>query len=269
MVFRNHFLELSYFSRMIRMVLLGSGNVATHFYNALRLSPEVTIIQTYNRKKIKLHSSQSPDEITDQLNHLVEADVYLLAISDEAIERISAQLPFTNKLVLHTSGGIAMKSLAPANRRGVLYPLQSFSKHKEMEYENIPICVEAEYVKDLSILQKIAQEISSEVYEISSEQRTYLHIAAVFVNNFSNHLFTIGKNICDTHHIPFEILSPLIVETAEKAIQLSPEKAQTGPASRGDSKTIIKHLEHLQNESYKKIYTLITNEIQSHYGKKL
>jgi predicted short-subunit dehydrogenase-like oxidoreductase (DUF2520 family) len=164
--------------------------------------------------------------------------------------------------VVHTSGSFAMKDLKNTTSKGVFYMLQTFSKDKEVDFSVVPFCLEAEHTADYLLLEKVARVLGVKVYPINSEQRKALHVAAVFVNNFTNHLYKIGNDICKEHQVPFEILEPLIQETSEKIKTLSPEKAQTGPAIRNDEKTIKNHLELLQKEQ-QEIYKLITQSIKN------
>lgn len=140
--------------------------------------------------------------------------------------------------------------------------LQTFSKEKEVDFSEVPFCIETADEKDRKLLEKAAKSIGKKVYTINSEQRKAIHIAAVFVNNFTNHLYKMGKDLCEEHRIPFEVLHPLIKETASKIEILSPEKAQTGPAIRNDKKTIKKHLD-LLNKAQQKIYKVLTKSIQN------
>ena len=171
-------------------------------------------------------------------------------------------MPFQNRIVVHTSGAASLDVLDTKNRKGVFYPLQTFSKNKEIDFSIIPLCLEAENTFDFRVLETVAKSISNAVFAINSDQRKALHVAAVFVNNFTNHLYHIGKEICGEHQVPFEILRPLIQETAEKINTLDPVDAQTGPAKRNDNNTIAAHLDYLTNENQKNIYKLITQSIQ-------
>jgi predicted short-subunit dehydrogenase-like oxidoreductase (DUF2520 family) len=139
--------------------------------------------------------------------------------------------------------------------------LQTLSKHKEINFKEIPICIEAQNDIDLDFLKIVANSVSDKVFEINSEQRKALHVAAVFVSNFANHLYKIGNDICIKHDVPFEILSPLILETASKIKTLAPIEAQTGPAKRKDTQTINKHLSLLTDENQKEIYKILTKSI--------
>ncbi len=253
----------------MNIVFLGFGNVNSHLFKALHKAKEITVKQVFNRNYIKMISPFENISFTDDLSKIEEADVYIIGIPDDAISAFSESLPFQNRLVVHTSGGVSMDTLAGKNRRGIFYPLQTFSKERSVDFKNIPICIEAENSKDLELLQSLGEKISENVVEISSEKRAKLHLAAVFVNNFTNHLYQIGSEILKKEDLPFDLLKPLISETASKIETLSPEKAQTGPAKRNDIKTIEKHLHLLGDSPYRKFYELFTEELKQNYGKKL
>ncbi|MBS7230546.1 DUF2520 domain-containing protein [Flavobacterium psychroterrae] len=253
---------------MIRITLLGSGNVAQHLIKAFTKSETIEIVQVYSRKKENLASLIDFDKIVNDFEELKEADLYIIAVSDKAIAEVSRQLPFQNRIVVHTSGAASLDVLDVKNRKGVFYPLQTFSKSKEIDFSTVPMCLEAENTFDFKVLETAAKSISNVVHAINSDQRKALHVAAVFVNNFTNHLYQIGHEICEEHQVPFEILKPLIQETAEKINTLDPIYAQTGPAKRNDSTTIDVHLDYLSNENQKNIYKILTQSIQNN-GKKL
>jgi predicted short-subunit dehydrogenase-like oxidoreductase (DUF2520 family) len=253
---------------MIRITLLGSGNVAQHLIKAFTKSETIEIVQVYSRKKENLASLIDFDKIVNDFEELKEADLYIIAVSDKAIAEVSRQLPFQNRIVVHTSGAASLDVLDIKNRKGVFYPLQTFSKSKEIDFSAVPMCLEAENTFDFHVLETAAKSISNVVHAINSDQRKALHVAAVFVNNFTNHLYQIGHEICEEHQVPFEILKPLIQETAEKINTLDPIDAQTGPAKRNDLTTIEAHLDYLSNENQKNIYKIITQSIQNN-GKKL
>lgn len=254
---------------MIKVVLIGGGEVAWNLAQVFLEKPEIELVQVYNRSLNAISFFQNKTSITSNLNALEKnADIYIVAISDNAISEFSQKLNLDNKLVVHTSGGMDMNELNSNSRKGVFYLLQSFSKNKSVNLSKVPICIEAQNKKDLNLLRKLANSISENCYEIDSLQRKKLHVAAVFVNNFVNHMYYIGKEICDENEIPFQILEPLILETVNKLKELSPFEAQTGPARRHDSKTIATHLE-LLNENQQNIYTLLSNSIAKTYGEKL
>ena len=205
---------------------------------------------------------------SDDLNALMEADVYVMAVNDDSIAELSSQLPFENRLLVHTSGSVSIHDLDRKHKRGVFYPLQTFTKGVEINFEKVPICIESLEKDDLNTLKNLGESLHSPVYKISTEQRQTLHVAAVFVNNFSNQLYRIAHEITDAKHIPFDILKPLIRETAEKIDTLSPYMAQTGPAVRNDKKTIKRHLKLLENENHKELYELLTQSIKKTHGRR-
>ena len=248
---------------MIKVVIIGSGNVAQHLIKVMQIAANVNLVQVFARNKESVLHLIAEDKITSDYNAIKEADVYIISVSDNAIAEVAENLPFQNRLVVHTSGTSELSVLDAKNRKGVFYPLQTFSKSKEIDFSSIPICLEAENGEDFKTLQSLSQNISEKIFAISSEQRKSLHVAAVFVCNFVNHMYTIGNQICEEHNVPFEVLQPLIMETAQKISTLKPEDAQTGPALRNDTKTINKHLEFLQNLDYQELYKLLTQSIQN------
>lgn len=252
---------------MIKVVLIGSGNVAQHLIQVLLQTKEVSLVQAFARNSSHLLHLLPDDKIITDYQKITEADLYIISVSDNAISEVSEHLPFKNRLVVHTSGSSKLSILNDKNRKGVFYPLQTFTKGKEIDFAPIPICLEAENEADYQLLEKLGNCISQKVVRINSEQRKSLHVAAVFVCNFVNHLYHIGNDICEQNDVPFEVLHPLIQETAHKITEISPRDAQTGPALRNDTKTIEKHLDFLENTEYKKLYQLLTQSIQ--YVKKL
>ena len=250
------------------MVLLGSGNVAQHLITAFSNSSAIDLIQVVARNPKSIQHLIAIDKICSDYREIKKADVYLIAVSDNAIAEVSSRLPFENRLVAHTSGSMGLEVLDAKNRRGVFYPLQTFTKNKAVNFTEIPICLESENGTDYKKLEQLAQSISSNYQPISSQQRKALHVAAVFVSNFTNHLYQIGANICKDNNLSFELLHPLIAETAQKVQTLAPALAQTGPARRKDTQTINNHLDFLTNDNQKELYKLLTKSIIDH-GKKL
>jgi predicted short-subunit dehydrogenase-like oxidoreductase (DUF2520 family) len=253
---------------MISIVIIGSGNVAQHLIKTFTNNPLVDVIQCFARNKKTISHLVDIDKIVDNFLLLKPADIYIIAVTDTAIVEVSNQIPFKDKLVVHTSGSVAMNELSDNNRKGVFYPLQTFSKTKVVNFSEVPICIESQNESNFKVLEKMANSISNSVYSITSEQRKSLHVAAVFVSNFVNHLYTIGNQICDENNVSFDVLKPLIQETAQKIKTLSPQEAQTGPAKRNDTTTINKHLLMLTNDNQKEIYKLLTKSIIDN-GKKL
>ena len=242
--------------------IIGSGNVAHHLVWALAELSNYKIQNVAVRSLDKVVDFFPKDLIVTTIEDLKPADITLISVTDSAIAEVSARIPYTDSFVVHTSGTTALDVLNDKNRKGVFYPLQTFSKNKEINFKEVPLCLEAENSNDLIELKLLAEEISDKVFEISLDQRKSLHVAAVFVSNFTNHLYSIGNEICKEHNIPFDILKPLINETADKINYLNPKDAQTGPAIRFDKKTIKAHQDFLTNKTYKEIYNLITQSIQ-------
>ena len=257
---------------MIKVIIIGSGNVAQHLIVAFEKSKkegtDIELIQVFSRKLETLVHLLDYDRIATDYNQLLEADLYIIAVSDDAISEVDSQLPFKNRLVVHTSGTVPITALNEENRKGVFYPLQTFTKNKAVDFKTIPICLESENATDYQLLNTVAKSISDAIFAINSEQRKALHVAAVFVNNFTNHLYEIGSEICEENQVSFDILKPLIAETANKIMVLSPQEAQTGPAKRNDTATIEAHEAFLTNQNHLNIYKILTQSIR-HNGKKL
>ncbi len=255
---------------MISVVLLGAGNVGTHLYRAFQKSSDVTVLQWYNRSIERISSFKNEVDITDDLSALVEADIYMIAVSDGHIAAIAKALPFKGRLIVHTSGSLHFRFLGLNNRRAVFYPLQTFTTSREIDFSQVPICIESTNKKDIETLIHLSDAMGCKHYLIDSEQRLIIHLAAVFVNNFTNQLYRIAHELSDAKNIEFEMLKPLIMETALKVQDMSPYLAQTGPAKRGDKNTIKRHLNLLEKPKHKAIYQLLTDAIkQTHGNKKL
>ncbi len=252
---------------MISVSIIGSGNVASHLTDVFLKAANVSVIQVFSRNIESVKHLKNKTSTTDIIENLKEVDVCIIAIPDDSIIEISSKIK--NSLVVHTSGNLTMSSLENNGRKGIFYPLQSFSKNKNLDFSKIPFCLETENKKDLALLETLAKAIGNKVYYLNYEQRKSLHIAAVFVNNFVNHLYKIGSDICYNNNVSFRILQPLIEETARKIRDISPVNAQTGPAIRKDENTIENHLKDLNNHQ-QEIYKLLTKSIQqSDYGTEL
>lgn len=251
---------------MISVVIIGYGNVAHHLVEAFHKAKNLHLKQVYTRSIKTVEHLKPITSVTNSLELLVKADVYIISVTDDAIAKVSSQITGKNSFVVHTSGSVDMNQLQNNGRKGVFYPLQSFSKEKKVDFSTIPFCLEAENNKDLQLLETLAKTIGEKIYRINSLQRKQLHIAAVFVNNFVNHMYKIGYDICNQHNVPFEVLYPLIEETSKKIQHITPDKAQTGPAKRNDNLTIENHIKMLKEEQ-KNIYKILTNSIKN--GEKL
>ena len=253
---------------MIKISIIGAGNVAQHLIKIITATPLLDLVQVVVRNQDAVKHLVDYTKICSDYNTIAPADLYIIAVSDDAISTVALNLPFENRLVVHTSGSASLQVLNEKNRRGVFYPLQTFSKNKPVNFKVIPIGLEAENDHDYALLQKVAALLSDKVYIIDSNQRKALHVSAVFVCNFVNHMYKIANDICVENSIPFEILLPLISETAYKIETLLPADAQTGPAKRGDVDTINAHIQFLSDDNQKHIYKILTKSIIDN-GRKL
>ncbi|MGO4921196.1 Rossmann-like and DUF2520 domain-containing protein [Maribacter spongiicola] len=254
---------------MISVVIVGTGNVAQNLYQAFEKSSNVTIKQVIGRNREHLAFVNSTVLSSTNFNRIETSDVYILAVSDDAIKLVADNFKDIDGLLVHTSGATSLEAIKCAKRAGIFYPLQTFTKGKIIEFDTIPICIEATNEEDLKLLKQLGEALGKTVVEIDSEQRKTLHVAAVFVNNFTNYMYTIGAEICEEHNIDFKLLRPLIKETAAKLDTLTPMQAQTGPAKRGDQQTLHNHLLIIKDKHQRELYTLLSNTIKEKHGKEL
>jgi len=251
------------------VTILGTGNIAHHLGLRMR-NRGMKIAQVYGRNEARaaaLGQLLETDHTTELEKINTRSDIYVIAVSDGAIEGLghllSPYLP-ADKLVVHTSGTVSFRVLSNSFRHcGVLYPLQTFSLGRPIDFTQIPIFVDAPHEADLNILERMGNLIGHRAYRLPEEKRLALHVAAVFVNNFTNYLLAIGEKIVTTEDLPFDILSPLIAETVAKAMALSPQQAQTGPAKRHDLGTLQRHETFLAEHfpEYLPIYQAISAAI--------
>lgn len=248
-----------------KIAFIGSGNVASHLAKAL-VDKGLSITGIYGRN---LATAQVLAELTgakwgtiSDINN-TEQDLIIISVPDNAIEEVMNTLSDGHTLVIHTSGSLDIEVLNQlGNRIGVFYPLQTFSKEKEVDFTKIPMMVEANTKNDLEKLERLAKVLSPKVFRISSAQRKKIHIAAVFSSNFTNYLYHIAEDLLTKDNIPFEVIQPLIAETTEKIQHLKPYHAQTGPAVRNDLDTISSHLQELEAiPEYHEIYKLLSHHI--------
>lgn len=248
------------------VVLIGAGNLATQIALSL-LEKGIRVRQIYSRKiesATELASKVNAEFTSDLSQLLPEADLYIVAVKDSAIQEVLENLRLNeDRLVVHTAGSIPMSILEGfTNNYGVFYPLQTFSKSRKVDFSDIPICIEANHPSNLLKLERLGQRLSTSVNQINSDERKTLHLAAVFTNNFVNHLYTVGADILQVKKLNFDLLKPLIHETAAKIQTLHPDDAQTGPAKRNDQEVINAQLKMLQNKpEYQKIYSFVTESI--------
>jgi len=253
-----------------QIVIIGAGNLATNLAQVFheKISQEIHIhSRTKNSVKLLANKINVPSYSFDANDVPFDASLYVISISDDAISDIVnneiLKEKINNNLVVHTAGSIQAKILKKLSANfGIFYPLQTFSRFKKADFKNIPLCLEANSGFNYNRLSKIAFQISEDVRKINFEQRKYIHLSAVFANNFSNNMFAIAENILKEKDIDFDILLPLINETIAKIQKNSPKKAQTGPAIRNDVEVMNKHLELLKDDAnLQNIYKFVSENI--------
>ena len=239
--------------------------MAYHLHRALRAASGVQLVQMVARRS-DAFSEFEPGVPRGILGGAIsEADVYLIAVADSAIESAAEHLQDKQGLVVHTSGARGLEALRGVSRPGVFYPLQTFSRGRDLDFGEIPLCLETGRPEDLQLLRTLGGSLSSRVLELGLAARRQLHLAAVFTNNFSNHMVCLGESICREQGLPEDLLHPLLRETFSKLETLSAFQAQTGPARRGDGVTRDAHLSLLRDPLRRELYQLISESIQKTY----
>jgi predicted short-subunit dehydrogenase-like oxidoreductase (DUF2520 family) len=255
----------------MNVVLIGSGNVATVFGRLIKSSSH-TVAEVVSRDEA--HAQTLATELNANAQTSINAvtknaGIYIICVADNAIETVSTQLRLENKIVVHTSGAISKNVLRNASRRfGVLYPLQSLRK-ESVHVPAIPLLIDGNTKETIQAIQTFAKSLSNNVHHSSDEERLKLHVTAVFVSNFTNHLYALAEEYCKKERIDFSLLVQLIKEVAERVEIYDPIEMQTGPAFRDDVITIQKHLQLLNDHlELKNIYAVITESIQKFYQTK-
>ena len=248
----------------MQIVLIGSGNVAFHLAKAFT-EAQIPVSQIFGRNTTELQKISEQFSIPFSTETLAEADLYIISVSDSSIAEVSSLIQNENALVAHTSGSVSREALSGNYRKSVFYPLQTFSKSKNLDYSKIPFFIDAENENDEEILKNLASKISKNVMLANDEKRKYIHLTAVFACNFVNHLYARAKEISDSQGIPFDYFLPLIDETTQKIHELEPKLAQTGPAIRNDEKVLKLHESLLTDEEKLKIYKTLNESIKKMY----
>lgn len=247
----------------LEVVFIGAGNVATHLSEEFT-DAGATIAQTIRKSASSSSKKFAKTSSTDLKKIKTDADLYVLAVSDDAIRTVVKSMPVVKGIVVHTSGSVPMNVLKKFPNHGVFYPLQSFTKDRAVTVNAYAVCLEGSKKQVVEDLMECAGGISKNAYLLNSEQREQVHLAAVFANNFSNHMFANAAKLLADHKLPFELLRPLILETAFKVMENDPASAQTGPAKRDDRKTIARHLEMLKEyPELAKLYKKISKNIRA------
>ncbi|MCX6232853.1 MAG: DUF2520 domain-containing protein [Bacteroidetes bacterium] len=252
-----------------KIVIIGAGSVACNlavaFYNK-----GFTILQVLSRTlgNAKMLAESVDASFSDKYSEIdLNADLYIIAVKDVAIPELISKLSLNHKLVVHTSGTVAMDILINStDNYGVFYPLQTFSKSEIIDFTHIPLCIEANTPENEASLIQLAKEISGNVQVITSGQRKILHISAVFASNFSSYMYLIAEKILTDNQLSFDMLKPLILRTAEKVQKQLPADTITGPARRNDISVIEEHENFLAaNPDLLEIYHVISENIQKQF----
>lgn len=255
------------------VVFIGSGNVAWHMSQSLHEAGH-KILQVYSRdlshaeelaKRVNAEAINKPEMINQ------DADAYIISVSDDSISMVAETLhtilseknPNEPHVIMHTAGSVSIDVLHDATEHAaVLYPMQTFTKHRQVNFSEIPLFIEATDKISESIVTTLANSISKHVVNINSAQRSKLHLAAVFASNMTNHCYRLAERIVNEAGIDFSLYAPLIIETARKASMMSPRDAQTGPMARGDEKVMNKQLAMLSDPLMKEIYEIFSRSIK-------
>ena len=248
-----------------KVVVIGAGNLATQLSLTLH-EKGIEILQVYSRteESARTLAEKVNANFTNTVTEIVrKADLYIFALSDKALGPVLEEMIVPIGRVVHTAGSIPADVFGNyARDYGVFYPLQTFSKQRKVDFSNIPICIEANDEKLWDELFDLGAKISNSVHLITSEQRKQLHLAAVFTCNFVNHMYSIGQKLLEEKDVNFELLQPLIQETAQKVLELDPISAQTGPAVRFDEEIMNSHEKALKDSpDFQKLYRFVSESI--------
>lgn len=252
---------------MASITLIGSGNVSWHMGRGLtNVGHKINTVYSRNLSNAKTLADLFPEcSSTDQLDFSKSiSELFILAVSDDSLEEIVSKIQIpANAVIVHTSGSNPMEVLNKFSHFGVLYPIQTFTKEKEINISEVSFGLEASDNITYEKINSVALSLSKKVQHITSEQRKGIHIAAVFACNFSNHLFSVSESILKKEGLNFSLLESLIKETVTKALEIGPLQAQTGPAIRGDEETITKHLDYLKRDpELQKLYRIFSERIK-------
>ncbi len=257
----------------MKVSFIGSGNLAWHLAPALD-NTDFAVKEVYSQTR--KHAAALVDrlyqaEIKSTLDFSNSASrIFIIAVSDDVIEDIANEIILPpNAILVHTSGSQPLSLLGYASTLniGVLYPLQTFSKEKKIDFKDVPFFIESENAETEKILLTMAKAVSKKVSKITSQKRKALHVAAVFASNFVNHMLTLSQDVLEKNDLEFNLLKPLIVEQINKALDIGPDRAQTGPAFRGDVEILDKHFEFLsEDEEKSEIYKIISQNILDRYN---
>lgn len=250
-----------------RIIILGSGNVASSLAPALDAVADV--VQVYSRDidhaRALAATLREASPITSFADIDLSADIAIIAVADDAVAEIGRALEGFEGIVAHTSGSVPMEALSPATRRGVFYPLQTFSRSRRIDFKGVSLFIEGDSEATTDELTALATEVSTKVFKADSQVRAALHVPAVFACNFANYMWDVADNLLKPGGFDIRVFEPLLEETLRKALTLGPHQAQTGPAMRLDFNVIRDHVSKLPPD-LAELYTTLTNQIiHSHF----
>lgn len=248
----------------MKITMIGAGNVATHMTQALSDAGH-TILQVWSRTPAHaaaLAERVGAAPVTRLSDIFPHAGLYLFSVKDDALSEVIDRMPATDGVWAHTAGSLPMEifSSRKANH-GVLYPLQTFSRQRGLSFGGIPLFIEGSNPETIAVLEEVASTLSGSVYRMPDEKRKKLHLAAVFACNFVNHLYALSAELIRQEDIPFEVLLPLITETAAKVKEMAPMEAQTGPAVRNDKTVMRQQMEWIDDLHIRELYRLLSESI--------
>jgi predicted short-subunit dehydrogenase-like oxidoreductase (DUF2520 family) len=252
-----------------KVTIIGSGNVAQQLAPALKRCG-------YSIHQVCSRNSVTGKQLAKQVNTAYLKDlpkvedtggIVIIAVKDDAISEVIKKLPsLKNSLVIHTSGATDITVLKKKFKNcGVLWQVQTIKARTKVDFKKVPLVIEANNSDSKQKLMKLAKALSGKVYSLNSHQRRVLHLGAVFVNNFPNHLYYLSQMLLKKHNMPFELFGPLILSTAENGMK-DPKTSQTGPAKRNDKKTMQAHLKLLPDKNYRNLYKMLSKSIINLYN---
>lgn len=252
-----------------KLILLGAGNLAWHLGTALK-SAGYTILQVFSRTEDSagaLAGHLGTDWTTDPGTLDPGAGILLFCVADNAIAELLCKIELKKVMMIHTAGSIPADVFEGiSGEYGVLYPVMTFTRGRSLDFSSVPVCIEGNTANSTAILEEMAGRIGGRVYKIDSIRRKILHLASIIASNFPNHMYRLSGELLLSGDMDFELLKPLILETASKVMEVDPAEAQTGPASRNDSSVIQDHIELLNDQpELQKLYTFVSDSITNHH----
>lgn len=249
---------------MLKITIIGNGNVGTKLADKINKLKDFNLLEWYGRD---WRDKKIPKKGINILKNLKKADLYILAVSDNSINKISNFIN-TDNFIIHCSGATYIDIFNNYSRSGVLFPVQTILKSNSNPFKGTPFCIEAKNNNDLNVLKKLVLALGGNYECLNSEQRANIHLSAVWVNNFVNHMIHKGRKICLNNNISFSILEPIIKNTINQTLNNDPKEIQTGPARRFDYETLKIHNKLIKNLNDKKLYNTITESIQVSYDRR-